>query len=69
MERSDHLANRTAGRDNYVHEQTPTVGRGRNFFDIQTRKTLVRTRFCERKIQRFLHLPAELLCLPFGVTM
>jgi hypothetical protein len=52
-----------------MHEKVPAVG-GRNYlFDEKIVYTIANIPVRKREVQRPLHLPTELLCFPFGLTV
>jgi hypothetical protein len=47
----------------------PTIQGRKNLLDEKIVDAITNVAFREREVQRPLHLPTELLCLPFGLTV
>jgi hypothetical protein len=52
-----------------MHQESPAVRGRKNFLNEKTVHAIVGTAVRERKVQRPLHLPAELPGFPFGLTV
>jgi hypothetical protein len=58
-----------ARRDNHVHLEVPAIRSGKNLLNEEIVDTITNVAIRQREVQRALHLPTELLCLPFGVMV
>jgi hypothetical protein len=65
-ERDDYVRNRKARWDDYMYEQTPTIGRRRYLLYEETVDATDR-KVCKGEVQCPLNLPAKLLCFPFDL--
>jgi hypothetical protein len=52
-----------------LHQEVPAIRGRKNLLDEKIVDALSNVAIRERKVQRTLHLPTELLCLPFGLTV
>jgi hypothetical protein len=64
---AERLVHWPVGRDDYVHEKVPAVGRRRNILNEQIVQAIVGMPICQREIQRALYLSAELPRLSFNL--
>jgi hypothetical protein len=49
-ERKDRISDRTARRDEHMHQEAPAIRRRRNFFDEQTGSAIAGIVICEREV-------------------
>src|SRR5258708_8551938 len=63
------IDDRKARRDNHVHQKVPAIWGRKNLLDEKIVDAIANVAIREREVQRPLHLPTELLCLPFGLTV
>jgi len=52
-----------------VHQEVPAIRGRKNLLDEKIVDAIANIAIREREIQRALHLPTELLSLPFGLTI
>ena len=52
-----------------MHQKVPAIRGRKNLLDEKIVDTIANVAIREREVQRPLHLPTELLCLPFGLTV
>ena len=52
-----------------MHQQVPAIRGRKNLLDEKIVEAIANVAIREREVQRPLHLPAELLCLPFGLAV
>jgi hypothetical protein len=63
------IDDRQARRDNHVHQEVPAIRGRKNLLDEKIVDAIANVAIREREVQRTLHLPTELLCLPLGLTV
>ena len=66
---SHRIDDRQARWDNHVHQEVPAIRGRKNLLDEKIVDAIANVAIREREVQRTLYLPAELLCLPFGLTV
>ena len=52
-----------------MHQEAPAIRGRKNLLDKKIVDAIANVAIREREVQRPLHLPTELLCLPFGLTV
>jgi hypothetical protein len=52
-----------------VHEEVPAIRGRKNLLDEKIIDAIASVAVCEGEVQCTLHLPAELLSFPFGLTL
>jgi hypothetical protein len=52
-----------------VHQEVPAIRGRKNLLDEEIVDAIANVAIREREVQCPLHLPTELLCLPFGLTI
>jgi len=52
-----------------MHQEAPAIRGRKNLLDEKIVDAIANVAIREREVQRPLHLPTELLCLPFGLTV
>jgi len=52
-----------------LHQEVPAIRGRKNLLDEKIVDAIANVAIREREVQRPLHVPTELLCLPFGLTV
>jgi hypothetical protein len=52
-----------------MHQKVPAIRGWKNLLDEKIVNAFTNVSIREREVQRPLHLPTELLCLPFGLAV
>ena len=66
---SHRIDDRQTRRNNHVHQEVPAIRSRKNLLDEKIADTIANVAIREREVQCALHLPAELLRFPFGLTV